>query len=318
MLRKFLYRACVQAGGMIEVRGVYKSFGKARVLEDVSFSVRNGEVVGFVGLNGAGKTTTIRITVGVLPPDAGDVFIDGYSVSEDKVEASARVGWVPELPIFESEYRALDYFAYLAGYYGYSEGEARRLGRELFERVGIGEAANKRLEEFSQGMKKRFALAVSLINDPPNFLFDEVLNGLDPQGIAFFRGLVQEFRKAGKAVLFSSHILSEVEGLADRVVFIHRGRIVGTYTMDEIRRRASGELLVSVSPLDDGAASIAARYGEPEKRGNALAVKGFSGDPSSLVAELVAAGYRVAEVKRSEKSLEEFFFELVGLRGDGA
>ena len=166
----------------IEVDTVSKSFGRVKALDGVSFAVGNGEVVGYVGLNGAGKTTTIRIVVGVLPPDSGDVLIDGYSVTRDKRRISKLIGWVPELPVFESELRALDYFTYLAGYYGIPAGEARRLGRELLERFGLGDALHRKLSGYSQGMRKRFALAVSMINDPPNFIFDEVLNGLDPQG----------------------------------------------------------------------------------------------------------------------------------------
>ena len=224
---------------MISIKNVSKSFGSVKALDDVSFDVRNGEVVGYVGLNGAGKTTTIRIAVGVLPPDDGDVEIDGFSIVRDKRRASERIGWIPEIPLFERDFKALDYFIYIAGFHGIRGDEARRLGRELLEKVGLGDAMNKKLGHYSQGMRKRFALALSLINDPPNFLFDEVLNGLDPQGIAFFRELALEFKKNGKAVLFSSHILTEVENIADRVVFIHKGRIIADKTIEEIKREAS-------------------------------------------------------------------------------
>ena len=225
----------------IEIRSVSKSFGKTRVLDKVSFSVRNSEIVGYVGLNGAGKTTTIRICAGVLPPDEGDVLIDGYSITRDKRRASQSIGWIPEIPLFERDFKALDYFVYIAGFHGIQASEARRLGRELLERVGLGDAMNKKLGQYSQGMRKRFALALSMISDPPNYLFDEVLNGLDPQGIVFFRELVLDFKRRGKAVLFSSHILSEVENIADRVVFIHKGRIIADMSMQEIKSRAGSD-----------------------------------------------------------------------------
>ncbi|MEM0260593.1 MAG: ABC transporter ATP-binding protein [Sulfolobales archaeon] len=222
---------------MISIENVSKSFGGFKALDRVSFNVRNGEIVGFVGLNGAGKTTTIRIAAGVLPPDSGDVIVDGYSVTKDKKKVSERIGWIPEIPLFERDFKALDYFIYIAGFHGYSRSEALRLGRELMSRFGLEDAMNRKIGQYSQGMRKRFALALSMISNPPNFLFDEVLNGLDPQGIVFFRQLAQEFKKEGKAVLFSSHILSEVEGIADRVVFIHRGRIIADMSIDEIRSR---------------------------------------------------------------------------------
>ncbi len=297
---------------MIEISNVSKSFGRIKALENVSFKVNNGELVGYVGLNGAGKTTTIRIIVGVLLPDSGDVYIDGYSVLKEKRKASMRIGWVPEIPIFEPDVKALDYFVYLAGYYKISPNEARRLGKELFEKVGLSGAENRKLKEYSQGMKKRFALAVSLINDPPNFVFDEVLNGLDPEGIKFFRELAKDFKKQGKAVLFSSHILSEVEALADRVVFIHRGRIINILTMQEIKSMAEKKLVVKLDkPLEKIPEEIS-NYGEPIIQDNTLIIRKFKGDQSSIVELLLGQGYKIMEVKLEETSLEEVFFKLIG------
>ena len=297
---------------MIEISNVSKSFGRIKALENVSFKVNNGELVGYVGLNGAGKTTTIRIIVGVLLPDSGDVYIDGYSVLKEKRKASMRIGWVPEIPIFEPDVKALDYFVYLAGYYKISPNEARRLGKELFEKVGLSGAENRKLKEYSQGMKKRFALAVSLINDPPNFVFDEVLNGLDPEGIKFFRELAKDFKKQGKAVLFSSHILSEVEALADRVVFIHKGRIINILTMQEIKSMAEKKLVVKLDkPLEKIPEEINS-YGEPIIQDNTLVIRKFKGDQSTIVELLLRQGYKIMEVKLEETSLEEVFFKLIG------
>ncbi|WP_440060144.1 ABC transporter ATP-binding protein [Thermogladius sp. 4427co] len=297
---------------MIEIKNVCKSFSGRRVLENVSFTVSNGEVVGYVGLNGAGKTTTIRIAVGVLPADCGDVFIDGYSITRDKRVASSRIGWVPELPIFETDFKALDYFVYIAGYYGLSGSEARELAKELLERFGLGEALKMKIASFSQGMKKRFALALSMINDPPNFILDEVLNGLDPKGIAFFRELTREFKKQGKAVLFSSHILSEVEGIADRVVFIHKGRIIGVYSMDEIRNKAGASITLALTRLDEEVLRLLSRFGEPVViEGTRLLLRKPTVGVEDLVSELVRNNIGVLEVRKEERSLEEFFFKLI-------
>ncbi len=302
---------------MMEISSVTKVFGKLKVLDRVSFNVENSEVIGYVGLNGAGKTTTIRIAVGVLPPTEGDVLIDGYSVAKDKRRASALVGWVPELPIFEQDFRALDYFTYLAGYYGIPRGEARRLGRELLSELGLGDAMNRKLAEFSQGMKKRFALAVSMINDPPNFIMDEVLNGLDPQGIAFFRELALKFKKEGKAVLFSSHILSEVEGIADRVVFIHKGKIIGEYSMDEIKSATKPALEIVLSNnVDDRALDKLRKYGEvARKNEKTVLLYGDFTDISEIISSLASIDAGVSEIRRVERSLEEFFFELIERAG---
>ncbi len=298
---------------LIDIQGIDKFYGKFKALDNVSFQVNNGEIVGYVGLNGAGKTTTIRIAVGVLPPDKGDVLINGISIVREKRKASYHIGWVPELPIFEPDARALDYFTYLAGYYGISFSEARRLGRRLLEEVGLGDAMNKKLKEYSQGMKKRFALAVSMINNPDNFLFDEVLNGLDPEGIAFFRKLAIRFREENRAVLFSSHILSEVENLADRVVFIHKGRIVAVHTMDEIRSMATPAIRLRVDRVDEQLTKMLGEYGELRMgKDNVIILINPSIDSSNIVEQLAGRGYRIVEISNVKASLEEVFFKIIG------
>lgn len=300
---------------MIEINSVSKSFGKLKALDNVSFKVSDGEIVGYVGLNGAGKTTTIRIAVGVLPADSGDVLIDGFSVTREKKKASERVGWVPELPIFETDFKALDYFVYLAGYYGISSSEARRIGKETLETLGLGNALNLKLAAFSQGMKKRFALAVSLLNDPPNFIFDEVLNGLDPQGIVFFRDMAVKFKSKGKAVLFSSHILSEVQDIADRVVFIHKGRIIGVYGMSEIVNMSKPSIIVKLDRVDGDARSVLEGFGEVRVENNYFIVSNPRTGSAEIVKTLVEHGFNVLEIKHQERSLEEFFFNLIREKG---
>ncbi len=300
---------------MIEIKGVSKSFGGVRALDNVSFTVRDGEIVGYVGLNGAGKTTTMRIAVGVLYPDSGDVLIDGLSIIRDKRRASMRVGWVPESPVFEPDARALDYMVYLAGYYGVSSSDARSMARRLLEEVGLGDAMHRRLKEYSYGMRKRFALAVSMMSNPSNYLFDEVLNGLDPQGIQFFRNLAVKLRGEGCTVLFSSHILSEVENLADRVVFIHRGRIVGEMSMEEVRGMATPSLLIKTDRVDEHLLEVLRAYGDVRVEGGAVIIGNPSGESSEIVDRLVGEGYKVVEVRRREASLEEVFFRIIGEKG---
>lgn len=295
---------------MIEIKGISKSFGKRKVLDNVSFKVNKGEIVGYVGLNGAGKTTTIRISVGVIPPSSGDVLIDGLSITRNKREASRRIGWVPEKPIFEHDFKAIDYFIYLAGFYGLSISEARVLGKKLLEEVGLGNAMNRRLREYSYGMNKRFALAVAMINNPENYLFDEVLNGLDPSGIAFFRDLTLKLKKEGCSILFSSHILSEVENIADRVVFIHEGRVIADMKMDEIKSKAKPSLRIAVYPLDERAVKIAKEFGDVLVDKNHIVIKDAV-ELSGVVEKLVINGYKVLEITRIERDLEQIFFKLI-------
>jgi ABC-2 type transport system ATP-binding protein len=296
---------------MIEVLNVSKKYGNFTALQDVSFKVNDGELTGYVGLNGAGKTTTIEIITGVSYPTSGDVLIDGYSIVKDKKEASKRVSWVPELPIFEQDVKALDYFIYLAGYYGIGKGEAKKKAEELFSLVGLQGREKDKLKNYSQGMKKRFALAASLISDPKNFLFDEVLNGLDPQGIMFFRDLALKLKKENKAVLFSSHILSEVENIADRVVFINKGRIIKEMTMSEIKEYTKTTTFrIILGRVDGDVVKIAEKYGNPRVEGNVLFIDNFNGNISGLSSDL--SNYNIVEIGKVEGNLEEVFFKLIG------
>ncbi|WP_449463368.1 ABC transporter ATP-binding protein [Tardisphaera miroshnichenkoae] len=299
---------------MIELSELNMTYGRTKVLDGVSFTVPNGTVVGFVGVNGAGKTTTIKIAAGVLSPVSGTVSIDGKDIKKEKVEASRQIGWVPELPAYEQDARAADYFSYIAGYYGITGQKAKELQASLFEQLGLSGQEKKKLKDYSQGMKKRFALAVSLLNDPNNFLLDEVLNGLDPQGIAFFREKTVELRKEGKAVLFSSHILSEVQNIADEVVFIHRGKIIAVKTVDEITSASKGSgVRVSIANPDAKVKELLGKYGSvSEVSQGTYEVLSFSGAPEDLNAELVKAGYSVSSIERVGGSLESYFLKLIG------
>ncbi|WP_256202622.1 ATP-binding cassette domain-containing protein [Sulfuracidifex tepidarius] len=233
----------------------------------------------------------------------------------EKKKASERLAWVPELPIFELDVKAIDYFVYIAGYYGYSTSEARKLGMEMLEKVGLKGVERRKLENYSQGMKRRFALAVCLISNPQNYLFDEVLNGLDAQGIAYFRNLAADLKKEGKAVLFSSHILSEVESLADRVVFIHKGKIVKTMTMDEIRKFATPSLVLRVDKVDNNLIDDLSKFGEPTVNGDKVTVRNFNDDPSR-VNSMISSRYKVYEMKLEYSSLEEVFFRIIGVENE--
>ncbi len=213
---------------MIEIRDLTKIYSRNSrpAVNAMSFTVNNGEIMGFAGLNGAGKTTTIRIATGIIYPTSGTVLIDGNDIVRDKVNASRLSGWVPEFPNFEPNARPLTLMRYYGGFYGMKAADATRRGRELLEAVSLEESMNEKLRNYSQGMKKRFSLAAAMLNDPQNYFFDETLNGLDPEGIRFMRKLMVELRGKGKAVLLSSHILNELETVADRIAIIHKGKLM--------------------------------------------------------------------------------------------
>ncbi|EQB65512.1 MAG: ABC transporter ATP-binding protein [Thermoplasmatales archaeon I-plasma] len=187
---------------MITIDNLTKIYSpKERAAVDgLSLEIRDGEIVGFVGLNGAGKSTTIRIAAGVTLPTSGDVLVDGKSITREKTDASRQIGWVPELPNFEMNAKAVPLLRYFAGYYGLTKDQEKEHIDELLKQVGLWEHRNKKLRAYSQGMKKRFSLAESLIGDPNNLMFDETLNGLDPEGVQFVRNLILDQKKKGKAI----------------------------------------------------------------------------------------------------------------------
>jgi len=317
---------------MLEFQKLTKSFSKkfAPAISSVEFNVSNGETVGFVGLNGAGKTTTIRIAAGVALPTSGSVSIDGHDIVSQKVDASRQIGWVPEFPNFEQNEKARNLMLYFAGYYGIERTEAENRTKKLLESVNLGGFEDRKLRTYSQGMKKRFSLAASMLADPQNYLFDEILNGLDPEGIHFMRQLVLELRKKEKAILLSSHILSEVETLADRVVFIHKGKILKIATRSELSGLAGeGKILrLVVENLSDQAVAYLKTLGddvqitnesrEEWKRSDAyeerkvVTIRSFHGESSEVNSELGKKGVKVDEISFQKSSLEDYFFKLVG------
>jgi len=226
---------------LIEIHSLSKKYtgDNPAALDEVTFDVRDGEIVGFVGLNGAGKTTLIRIAAGIALPTSGTVTIDCFDIANDKVEASSRIGWVPEYPNFEMGAKALSLMKYFCGFYKIPSRTADEISRRLLTQVGLGGVENRKLRTYSQGMKKRFSLAASMIADPANYLLDEVLNGLDPEGVHYVRGLLHEMRASKKAVLISSHILKEVQAVSDRIVFLHNGKLVKILSRDELSRQGS-------------------------------------------------------------------------------
>jgi ABC-2 type transport system ATP-binding protein len=298
---------------LLKIEGLTKYFtgrNGAPALDNVSFGVINGQIVGFVGLNGAGKTTTIRIAAGVSLPSAGRVLVDGHDVVSDKVEASRTIGWVPELPNFEPNSSGISLMQYFAGFYGIPTSDAIARSMDLLKSVGLQGAESKKFRTYSQGMKKRFSLAAAMLSEPRNYLFDEVLNGLDPEGIRYFRNLMVELKAKGAAVLLSSHILVEIESLADVVVFIHRGRVVRTTTREELQNVGKRIVKLVIRNVDQRAITYLEGLGSVTREADALYLTSEV-DPARVNAELIGMGYQVAEFSALKEGLEEYFLNLI-------
>ena len=220
---------------MIRVEGLSRSFGAVRAVDGVGFEARDGRITGLLGPNGAGKSTTLRILYTVLRPDGGTAEIDGVDVVGDPLAARRRIGVLPHGAGIYPQLTARENIAYFGALHGLSG--ARLSGRvnETIELLGLGAVADRRTQGFSQGERTKVALARALVHEPQHLLLDEVANGLDVPTVRSLRQLLLRLRGEGRAIIFSSHVLEQVEALCDRVVVIAAGRVVAQGTVDEIK-----------------------------------------------------------------------------------
>jgi ABC-2 type transport system ATP-binding protein len=292
----------------IDVAGLTKSFGPLRAVDNLSFTVEPGSVTGFLGPNGAGKTTTLRMLLGLITPDGGSATIGGRSYA-DLPAPPTQVGAVLEATGFHPARSGRDHLRVYCTVNGYR----RERADQVLELVGLSQAARRAVRGYSLGMRQRLALATALLGDPPVLVLDEPANGLDPEGIAWMRGLLREFADHGRTVLVSSHVLSEVQQLVDQVVIVNHGRLVRQGTLAElsgqhqqvvsVRTPAAGQLLAVLAPVGGGNGARVERTGPETLR--------ISGMSAARVGELAfAAGVRLHELTPERGGLEAVFFAL--------
>jgi ABC-2 type transport system ATP-binding protein len=235
---------------MLSLRGLSRRYGETVALDELSLEVPEGEVVGFVGPNGAGKTTAMRIALGVLEQDAGEVLWRGESATR---ETQRGFGYMPEERGLYPKMRVGRQLRYLATLHGRDEAEAETPAGRWIERLGIAERADQRVEELSLGNQQRVQLAAALVHDPGVLILDEPFSGLDPIGTDVMSGGLHERAEAGAAVIFSSHQLELVERICHSVAIVNRGRIVAAGRVDELRsERSEPGLRVQVEGASEG------------------------------------------------------------------
>jgi ABC-2 type transport system ATP-binding protein len=283
----------------------------APAIDGIDLELRDGEILGLVGLNGAGKSTTIRIAAGVSFPTSGRILVDGHDIVYDKIRASEGIGWVPELYPFPPEAKARQLLVFLAGFHGLTGRPADRRARELLDLVGLHANEDDHVRTFSQGMRRRFGLASAMLSDPQNLLLDEILNGLDPEGMAFVRNWVAELRKQGKGILLSSHLLTELQALADRIAFIHEGHLIRVIDHQEVARAGTSVLHILLENPDPAVGTYLGSLGVLRSEGKWFRLEKPSFNTSTITAELVRRGYRVAEIWPEDASLEDYFLRLI-------
>ena len=305
---------------MIEVEHLTKHYPGRVAVDDVSFQVSPGEIVGFLGPNGAGKSTTMRILSGYLPATGGTVRVAGYDVATESIEVRRRIGYLPESCPLYGEMRVDEYLRFRARLKGVPRAKLAARLAEVKQRCGIADVGQRIIAHLSKGYRQRVGLAESLVHDPELLILDEPTIGLDPNQIRLVRSLIRELAER-HTILLSTHILSEVEMTCRRVLIINKGRIVASDTPERLRRRMEGEALVTAEirgPRADveaelrrlpGVVEVTAEGGETWNRYTVRAPR--AQDVRELVFQTAAArGWTLRELHQEAASLEEIFVNL--------
>ena len=233
----------------ISVSNLTKSYGLQRAVDDISFKVKAGEILGFLGPNGAGKTTTMKAITSCIYPDAGNIQIGNYDVHEETEEVKKYIGYLPEHnPLYYDMY-VLDYLRFISDMRSIPRSDTEKRILEMVHVCGLQREKHKKIQELSKGYRQRVGLAQALIHNPDVLILDEPTSGLDPNQIIEIRELIKRIGKA-KTVILSSHILAEVEATCDRIMIIHKGRLVADGTPKELRKRSQGNEILRIQIAD--------------------------------------------------------------------
>lgn len=297
---------------ILRISHVSKSFGAKKVLQDLSFSVPEHSVFGFIGQNGAGKTTAMKIVLGLLESDQGEIFVNGGKVAFGQNGTNRHIGYLPDVPEFYNFMTPKEYLAMCGEITGMRKEEITGKSAELLRLVGL-EAENKRIKGFSRGMKQRLGIAQALLNSPKLLICDEPTSALDPVGRKEVLDILSSVREH-TTVVFSTHILSDVERICDRIAFLHGGRIALSGTLEEIRNARNGDSIEIEFLEEQDADRFLGICPGGSKNGAAKLL--FPKRAESGMLEIMGCLSRnqipVLRLERLEPTLEDLFLEVVG------
>ena len=291
--------------GRIVVSRLTKRFGPVRAVQDLSFTVEPGSVTGFLGPNGAGKTTTLRVLVGLVTPTAGTATIGGRRYVEIP-HPTQEVGAVLESSSFHPARTARSHLRV----YCAAAGIPDRRADEVLEVVGLTGAGRRKVKGYSLGMRQRLGLAFALLGDPRVLILDEPANGLDPEGITWLRRFLRAYADSGRTVLFSSHLLDEVEQIAERVVILARGRLVREGTLAELAAGQDSAVIVRTPQPDRLVDALALLRGARVARVEPQVLRVLGADAPAVGHAAFAAGVELHELSTERSDLERVFFQL--------
>lgn len=299
----------------IQVKQLNKFYGEQQALNNISFSIQSGEVVGFLGPNGAGKSTTMKIITGYLQPDGGQAIVAGTDVTSDPITAKKKIGYLPESnPLYYDMY-VREYLEFVADVHKVSNRQNRI--NEVIEMVGLTPEQRKKVSQLSKGYKQRLGLAAALIHDPEVLILDEPTTGLDPNQIIEIREVIRRLGK-NKTILFSSHILQEVEAICDRVIIINKGNLIVDEKLSVLQAGADKQsfVLVEFKERADAAQLSSLSYATGVEQTGNTSYQLATANPESLKRQLLEHSLlhnlNIVSLQTGERSLEEIFRQLTG------
>lgn len=309
---------------MIEISNLTKNYGAAVAVDNISFNVAKGEIVGFLGPNGAGKSTTMKIITCYMPPTAGEVSVGGMSVREHSMEVRRMIGYLPEQNPLYGDMNVIDFLAYIADLRTIPKSQQPSRIAKVIDTCAIGEMIHKNIGELSKGYKQRVGLAQAMIHDPEILIMDEPTIGLDPNQVVDIRNLIKELGRE-KTVILSTHIMREVEATCDRAVIIHRGAIVADGSLADLQNDRAGkttinlELLVETNGVRERLEKIEGVERVEELSGEGSTSRQFrltassGSDPrAELFGAAVQSHWVIIGMSQERRSLEEVFHQLTG------
>jgi len=304
---------------MIEVRGLTKKYGDRIAIENISFHVNKGEILGFLGQNGAGKSTTMKILTGFMPPTEGTASIAGFDVFENPMEVKKRIGFLPETPPLYTELLVSEFLLFAAELRGVPKSERTTKVSRAIERCQLGEVRHRLIGNLSKGYRQRVGIAQAIVHEPDVVILDEPISGLDPKQVSEARTLLKSMR-GERTLVYSSHILSEVAATCDRIIIIDRGRIVAQESIDHLENNAVAKTELTVRSLNDSIVKTL------QNLQGVKSVKVVSNGAHRLIVESILGEEVMAEISKAvvkenvglirmepmKLNLEQYYLDLIG------